>query len=449
MKEASARFLYRGTSLSLIIRVGGVALLFVANLLLARSMPQADYGLFAYTIELIALSSVIAALGFDQIAIREVPDRLAGNDRSGLARFIVFGLSAIAASSLVIGGLLYIGRLSGAMPPSMTNSMLALAVIGLAALSSLRLAQETMRAAKRIGLSQVVEQLAWPVLLMAAGVALAAGWFAASVPALLVLQIALFFGSAALLFRKVLDLVSTNGPRAMPAGGLARWLGAGVPLAFAASLSVLLNRGDIVALGTVLTAEQLAPYTAASRYAAFLVLGLAAASAATAGVMRDAWRDGDQIELQHTVSRATGLATVFAVPVALVFILFPEAMLSLYGPGFVAGSGPLILLVLAQLLNALTGPVALIVIVCDLGKAYTVAMAGAVVLFAVTLSVLVPRAGANGAAMSVLIALSALNLSLAAVIYQRTGIRAWITPRGFADALRDLSGIIISRWRTA
>ena len=47
---------------------------------------------------------------------------------------------------------------------------------------------------------------------------------------------------------------------------------------------------------------------------------------------------------------------MIALPAAILLIAFPGVFLGLYGPGFVAGSTPLIILVAAQLLNALTGP---------------------------------------------------------------------------------------------
>jgi O-antigen/teichoic acid export membrane protein len=204
---------------------------------------------------------------------------------------------------------------------------------------------------------------------------------------------------------------------------------------------VLLNRGDILALGTTVSAHELAPSTAASRYAALRVLGLAAASAVGAAVMRDYWRQNDRENLQHAIDRSAGVAAIFALPLALVFIIMPQPLLRLYGPGYVAGDTALRLLALGQLINALTGPVSLIVIVCDLTRAYAIVMGGAVLLLMGLLVVLIPPFGLVGAASAALLALITLNLGLALLIKRRLGLRSWATPGAIAAALRDLANL--------
>lgn len=443
MKSDTLRYLYAGASLSLIIRVGGVGILFLGNLLLARSLPQATYGLYAYAIELVALCSVIAALGFDQIAIRVIPDHLAEADGRGLRSFVFGAIGIIVFCTMVLGGLLLLARNGGAMPPTITLELLGLIVLLLLGLTGLRLAQEALRAAKRIALSQIVEQMLWPIALCVVGAGLVAGLVRLSLAEILGLQIAIYFAAAIFLLGVLFRMAPVSQRAPVAIGSHREWLAMGVPLALAAAMSVLLNRGDILALGTAVSAEELAPYTAASRYAALLVLGLAAASAVAAGVMRDFWRERELVSLQHAIDKSAGLAAIFAVPLALLLIVAPGPLLSLYGPGYVAGDTALRLLAAGQLVNALTGPVALIVIVCDLGRTYTAAMLASVLLLIALLAWLIPLLGLVGAAWSALAALSSLNISLAYIIARRTGLRSWATPRGVASALCDLKDMLV------
>lgn len=446
MSSANLRFLYAGASLSLMIRLFGVGLLFLANIVLARSISQHEYGLFAYSIEVIALVSVVAALGFDQIAIRVVPDCLAEGDRAGLRRFLACGLAIVAVASTCAVLALHAARNAGALPSGMGSGLIALTGLAIAALSALRVAQETMRASRRIALSQVVEQVGWPalLLLLGAAIALGVGGGALTVDLLLGAQAAFYGAATLMLLFLIARQVPANGPRSVDEGPR-QWLATGIPLALAASLSILLNRGDILALGSAVTAAELAPYTAASRYAALLVLGLAAASAAGAAGMRDAWRTGDRDELQHLIDRTAGLSIAFALPIGAGLIALPELALSLYGPGYVEGSTALRILAAAQIVNAFTGPVALVVIICDLGKTYTAAMAGSVALLAALLAGLIPAFGTLGAAVATLIALSALNVILAIAIRQRTGLRAWATPASMVSALSDIAAMVRRR----
>jgi O-antigen/teichoic acid export membrane protein len=328
----------------------------------------------------------------------------------------------------------------------MGSGLITLTGQAIAALSALRIAQETMRASRRIALSQVVEQVGWPalLLLLGAAIALGVGGGTLTVGLLLGAQAAFYGAATAVLLVLIARQVSPKGQRSVDEGPRA-WLATGIPLALAASLSILLNRGDILALGSAVTSEELAPYTAASRYAALLVLGLAAASAAGAAGMRDAWRTRDREELQHLIDRTAGLSIAFALPIGAALIALPELALSLYGPGYVEGASALRILAAAQIVNAITGPVALVVIICDLGKTYTAAMVGSVALLAVLLTALIPAFGTLGAAVATLVALSALNVILAVAIRRRTGLRAWATPLSMVSALRDISEMVRRR----
>lgn len=439
MTSENRRYIYGGTSLSLLIRVGGVGLLFVANILLARAMPQASYGTYAYIVELVAVAAVVATLGFDQIAIRVVPDKLAEGDRRGLQRFVSWGLGITLAMCLATGMALLFARRAGVMPPSIGNSMMLPIALLLASLSALRIAQECMRASKRIGLSQLTEQMVWPMALMLLAGALLLSSATPTVGVIVWVQIAVFLGGMFALF-SILFRVRLTGtsPQEKANDDVRQWLGVSIPLSIAAALSIVLNRGDILALGSAVSAEQIAPYTAASRYAALLILGLAAASAAAAGIMRDCWREGDREGLQHVVDRTAGFSALFALPAALVFLIAPDYFLRLFGPGFVVGETAMRLLVIGQLINALTGPVALIVVVCDLARTFTVAMACSVAFFAILLWFLIPEYGIAGAATATLVSLAALNVGLGLLIWRKLGVRPFATPAAVIGAIRDL-----------
>jgi O-antigen/teichoic acid export membrane protein len=367
---------------------------------------------------------------------------VANRDGADLRRFVWRALLTVLLCSAAIGGLLLLARQADAMPATITPTLLGFVVALLMALTALRIAQECLRAAKRITLSQVVEQLAWPLALLCAGGASVAGLVGLSLVGVLALQLGLYGLAAIILIWTLFAATPYQSPsRGLPPAPTSQWFLVGVPLALAAALSVLLNRGDILALGAAVSAAQIAPYTAASRYAALLVLGQAAASAVAAAVMRDYWREGDRENLQHAIDRTAGVSAIFALPLAAVFIALPEPLLRFYGSGYVAGDMVLRLLAIGQLVNALTGPVALIVIVCDLARAYTIAMIGAVVLQIALLGTLIPRFGTLGAASAALIALTALNLGLAVIIKQKLGLRSWATPGAVAASVRDIVGL--------
>lgn len=419
-------------------------MLFVGNVLLARAVSTSTFGLYAYVIELVALGAVLALVGFDQNAIRIIPALVATNERRALRRFICYGLVVAVGSVGLLSIVMTWAWYRGAMPANMTAGTLALVLLLLFGLCVLRFAQESLRARHRIALSQIIEQFIWPAILTIFAAMALVFDFGATVQELLVLQVAVFLIGGGCLFaafaRIPLDTSAVElqaDARETPSA----WLRSGAALALAAAMSVFLNRGDLLALGSTHSSDQLAPYVAASRYAALLVLGLGAASAAGGASMRRQWSGGDHGALQDTVDRTTGISVLFALPLALVFIFFPAWPLSLYGAPYIAGAVPLRLLVLAQAVNVATGPVATLVIVCDQVRPYFIIMASCVGLFVLSLWLLVPRAGSSGAALAVLLSLSVLNIALARILFMRTGIRSWLTPGCLRLALADLASL--------
>ena len=422
------------TGASLVVRLAGIALGFAAMLMLARALDPAELGRWAWALELVALACVLAGAGFNLIAVRVVPDCLIARDPAGLRRFVRAGLVAGLAGSALFGVLLFIALTFGWLGADFDLRLAALMPGLLVAFTTLRFGQEVLRGAGRFVLAQTGEQLVWPLLLLLAALLL---WFApasAGEAGLLlawqVLVFTLVAGVLLLTIRRIaaeIQLPSVRSP-----ASAREWLAGGLPLALSAALSVFLNRGDMIALGALGDAREVAFYAPASRFAALLVLGQAAASMVSAGRMREFWRAGNRADLQHSLDQMAAISVLFALPFCLIFWLLPVPLLALFGAEFTAAAGVLQILVAAQLVNCWTGPVACAVVACDLERVFMVMTAAAAALLIVLLALLVPRWGMIGAALSSLAGIAALNLGMAAVVWRRTGLICWARPAGLA-----------------
>ena len=227
------------------------------------------------------------------------------------------------------------------------------------------------------------------------------------------------------------ETATTTDPR--------EWLAGGIPLAVCAALSVFLKRGDLIVLGALGDAREVALYAPASRYAALLVLGQAAASMVSASRLRTMWRTGNRAALQHSLDQMAAISVLFAAPLCLAMWLVPGPLLGLFGAEFTGAAGVLQLLALAQLVNCWTGPVACAVVACDLERAFTAMTATAAALLLALLALLVPRWGMIGAAASSLAGISTLNLGMAAIVWRKTGLKCWARPAAFAGFARQIA----------
>ena len=427
------------TSVSLVIRLAGIALNFLALLVLARALDPAELGLWAWAGEVVALLCVVSAAGFNMIAIRVVPDCLVARDAAGLRRFVRAGLLAGLVGSAISGLAILAAWSVGWLLPGLNAAMAALMVAVLFAFTALRFSQEVMRGAGRLVLAQVGEQVVWPMLLMAAALGL---WFlpvSGSAVAMLLAAQLLAFAALWVLLATVSEriIADITAPEAAPQAGPRKWLAGGISLAVCAALSVFLKRGDMIVLGALGDAREVALYAPASRYAALLVLGQAAASMVSGSRMRTMWRTGNRAELQHNLDQMAAISVLFAAPLCLALWLFPGSLLGLFGAEFTAAAGVLQVLALAQLINCWTGPVACAVVACDLERAFTAMTATAAALLLALLFALVPRWGMIGAATASMAGIATLNVGMAAIVWRKTGLKCWARPAAFAGFARQ------------
>jgi O-antigen/teichoic acid export membrane protein len=217
--------------------------------------------------------------------------------------------------------------------------------------------------------------------------------------------------------------VASNAPHAPMRIDAAAWVGMGLPLAISGLFSVFLKRGDILALGTVATPAEIAPYAAAVRVAGLTIFGLSAANATSAPLLREFWSAGDRTALQGCVDRSAAIATLFSLPLVLAFLAVPQLFLGAFGPAYLRGVTPLRLLAIGQLVNALTGPVGPVMIAAGRQRRYLTMTALTAVAMTVMLALLVPRFGQVGAAISALTSALMLNSLLALDVRRNLGLR--------------------------
>jgi O-antigen/teichoic acid export membrane protein len=422
------------TGVSLAIRLAGIGLGFLALMVLVRALGPAEFGLWSWALEVVALACVASGLGLNQIAVRVVPDCLVTRDAAGLRRFIGAGLLAGLGGSLALALAGAAAWWLGLTPEGIDLRLAGLMALLLVIFTALRFVQEVVRGSERIVLAQAGEQLVWPLALLCMALTLwltAAGQGGAGL--LLGAQVVVFAAlgvGLAMHGWRLADRILLPASRHQPGAG--EYLAGGLPLAVSATLSLFLKRGDLIVLGALGTAHEVAFYTPASRYAALLVLGQAAASMAFAPRMRVLWCTGDRAGLQACLDRMAAISVLFALPLALAFWLVPAPLMALFGGEFIAAVGVLQVLALGQMVNCWTGPIACAVVACDLERPFAVMTAGAAALLLVLLALLVPRFGMIGAAGASLAGIAFLNLGMAGLIWRQTGLVCWARPAGFA-----------------
>ncbi len=420
----------RSIGVPVVLNVLSTGLVFLANVVLARLLDVAGYGIYAYVVALVNLLTAAVVLGFDRLLTRDVAAlRHAGRWEllRGLvmrANTLVFGLALIVA--FVLGGLGH--ALTGLQ---LSEESVALWV-GLAALPFAALSR--LRQAALVGLQQVIaglvpETLVRPALLLLAPLLLAVllrndFTAAIAVGAFAFATIAAFVvGSILFARRRPRELVARQAEFATR-----QWLRTGLEFGIVGAIGLLVGQVDLLLLGALAGAEAAGLYAVAWRGAALIAFGLLAVNAPVSAAAARLWVAGEHDALQRVVTRSSRVVIAIALPVAGLLIFAGDVFLGIFGQGFVAAGSVLAILTVGQLVNAAVGPVGALLIMTGYHRVAAKGMAIGVAITVTSAFLLIPSLGPNGAALAATLGTITWNLILGRSVLVKLGLHT--TPLG-------------------
>ncbi|ABA57998.1 Polysaccharide biosynthesis protein [Nitrosococcus oceani ATCC 19707] len=392
----------------------GLALNYALNVVLARVLPIEGYGLFAYAQSLASVLALAAALGFSSSMMRLVAAyRAQGRDAlllgavKGSFALVCLAGVAIALVLLAIAWLAPAHR-SGLLWTSLLLLPLTIDVWR----------ESTMRGLHRTVAAILPRQVFLPLLTLLVVLALGledTGLILATFAGILVaLELV-----GLLQLRKALGFLSTVQPR----WAMRQWLRVSLPMGLAALANLGINRWDVVVLGFIAGLDVAGPYAAAARTALLASLVLRVVNLVVGPMLAELYHRGDHHHFRRLLLLGAGGATVLGLPLYLAALLYPEQILSLFGPGYQDAALLLQILATAQFVNLATGPVGLALTMArhEMSNLRVTMLAGVVSLIA--LLVLVPWQGAVGAAVATASATVLLNVAAAIVAWRHFRIR--------------------------
>ncbi|MDV2985751.1 UNVERIFIED_CONTAM: lipopolysaccharide biosynthesis protein [Methylobacteriaceae bacterium AG10] len=396
------------------VRIGAAGFAYGAQVLMARMMGGAEYGIFATVWVWIAILGHTATFGLSQGACRFLPADQATGRLDSVRGFLLGGALASLGGGLALslGGLavafLQGGLLAG---PYGTPILVAALVVPLFAFQDY--------------LEGVARSQGWPLLAIAPPyllrqaliMAAMVGAVLSGAPAEAWVAIACTLAAtglaatvqAVLLLARLRRHLS-RGPR------LYRWrlwLTACLPIAAGDLAASAFGFVDVVILGFLAPPEAVGLYFAATRIQQFVAFVHYAASATTAQRLAAARAHGDEAGLAHLVriqARWTFLATA---GVGLGILAVSPLLLGLFGEGFRASLPVLAILVAGSVAASLFGPAEDVLTMLGgerLCAGITLAM---LALAALLCLVLIPGLGVVGAAVAVALAQVLRGLALA------------------------------------
>ncbi len=424
LRLAAAHGARRDAVGSFLLQIASIGLGFVSNVIVARLVGISGYGYYSIALGWSALLTSPSVLGLDRVLVRELAWYRKA-ERLGLVRGLLRRANQVALCGALVLGL---GTLLIAVPMSRPGGRTAV-VVGLlvlmpvSAVSRVRLSalQGLKRATLALFTQSTVRAVSLILILSAIAILTtedhtisASEAVAAQVAAVIV---AIGVGSFAL--RRVLPSDARRTPIEYDHR---RWT-AGIKVLAALGVVVMLNtQMGILMLGWLGTAADAGRFAAATRVAALVVLGYAATNAVLAPRIVERHRAGDRDGLERLLTHGSLAALAAGLPATVGVAIFAPDVLGAFGDGFGGGRAALLILVAGQLVNAATGSVSTALLMTGHERVVTATAVAAAALNLALCATLIPRFGAEGAAIGMTVSLVAMNVAYTILVARRLGV---------------------------
>lgn len=419
------RFLARGSFSALAINAGGRLLALAVTFVIARLLGAAEFGVYAVAMSWVTLMAVFSSLGFPTLLLREVSVGLAERSWARLHGVLAFSGRAVLAVSVslalagsALASLAFDGEHQRTLQLAVCLSML---LVPLRAFSKIR--NGALRGARAIVRAQLPELIIRPGLVLCFAVVAMVALPERLGPIEAVgLQIAA--GIVALLIGTwwLWKTLPEEIWQPRPEYHARSWFVSATHLLLFAGMTVLLAQSGVIVMGFLSSEAETGTYALSIRISEALLIFMAAVNMPLMPIIARLHGEGRRDAIQGYLVRGALYSCGAVLPFAVLLFLFGGPVLEQFGPGFSSGQHTLQLLVIAQVLSTVFGPVGLLLNVSGLERSASHGMAVAAVVNVGLCVLLVPGFAAEGAAWAMIISTLTWNIWLSVVAWKRLGL---------------------------
>ncbi len=403
-------------------KILGGALQYIYIIVIARILGVKTFGLFMLGTAIINFTGIIGRLGLENGVIRFIPLYEGEGDRGRIKGTIIQSFKYSFIASVVMAAVLFFaaGPLSTRLfhKPGLEGIIQAFS-ISIPFFTIMMIALASTQGFKIMKYTVYSRNLLWPVsnlLLMTIFFFLGFRLYGAVVAYIITVVFAAIL-SLYFLFKTFSDIRSTKAISENSA--LFRF---SLPLLFVLFMNFAMLWTDTLMLGFFALSKDVGIYNAAMKTAMQTSIILVSFNSIFAPVLSDLYNKGEMEKLEKLYKVVTKWIYSASFPVFLLLLLLSNELMLLFGHDFGAGRTPLIILALAQLVNAGVGPVGVILVMS--GK-QNIMMYNTAAISILNISLnwfLIPIYGITGAALATGISTVALNIVMLLEVYLIFGI---------------------------
>jgi O-antigen/teichoic acid export membrane protein len=414
----------RGGAGNLAIQLALIANNSVVSVALARGMSPAGYGTYTLAFNIVMVLATLAQLGLPTLIVWETAradaDGAAGRAK-GIARFALAATTALVAVISAAAGVALLGNLAGAS--AVLRTTLAVGLAAAPAVVVAGWAGAVLRGHRRVVLGRaphlrMVASGAGVLVLAGGGV----GTWLTPVGIMTVHGVAAWMAAGATL--GLLLATRPAGGGTQPARYDPRgWTAALGPLTATALLTMINARADALVLGALASDAALGQYRAAWQAAMIAGLDTTVVQLVIAPYIARFHALGDHARVQRSLTLAARAVLGVAVPVALALTLSGASLLAaVFGPAYALAAPVAALLAAGRPSTAAFAGATTALDMTGHAEATVRATAVAAGINVAGNLLLIPLAGAIGAAVATSVSLGIWNLTLAAAARRRCAL---------------------------
>jgi O-antigen/teichoic acid export membrane protein len=368
-----------------------------------------EFGLFTLALAITGFAGLIADLGLNQGIVRFGAIRAQSQGRAGVHRTTMAAMRVMLPAGLLLpvallwsADLIAVGVFDKPQLAPLIRALgvsvpfMGLQALLLAATRALKMMKHTVIVQATQPLAAFV--LAIPLIALDIGTRAFALSFVAS---------HVFAAGLALYYYRGVIMTKETNPEEFHVGQMIKF---SLPLSLTNWIQFANERTEVLFLGLLPGAVDIGIYSIAWRVAALETMFVHSLNRILAPFASDLSHRQALEQLEALYKTSAKWAFTGALVFFLIFALFADTIMNVFDPAFVAGSGVLIGLGFAQLLNAATGPCGTVLIMSGRSD---LSLLNTIVLFVagVTLDwLLIPNHGLTGAALAGSLAVILVNL---------------------------------------
>ena len=415
---------------AIVLHVSSIILSYIFMLLIAKHHGAEGIGIFALTFTYISIGVIFSKLGLDISTMKYVSRLYKNQDERGIKNIYLTSLLFITILSIVFSIIFYFLAYFFSVFIFSEEYLYTAFSIGAFIIIPMALCQfhaEIIRSYQMIVsyfFIKNISHLLMCIILLYFG-------FTANISNYVYLDIYLIshyltLAIAFMFWIKKTNILNIKSKKSIATNLLFK---SSLPIMLTSTIILIMGFIDIIMLGLLTTNQEVGIYNIALKFSSITSIALVAVNSIIAPKISQLWDAKDMLNLQNIISSAAKIIFFISSPILIIYFIFPEDILSIFGEEFILGSTALIILSAGQFCNAITGPVGQVLNMTDNENILRNTAFISMIINVLLNYYLIPIYGISGAAISTAISSAFWNFLCVFVVYKKINIKTYFLPK--------------------